>query len=78
MLRRKWRQEKPNICVGDIVLLKEEEQKRRDWPLAKVDETFNSEDGKVRRVMVRVAKEGDKKMYIRPITKVIPIIVQEE
>ena len=78
MLRRKWRQEKPNICVGDIVLLKEEEQKRRDWPLAKVEETFNSEDGKVRRVKVRVAKEGDQKMYIRPITKVIPIIVQEE
>jgi len=45
--------------------------------LAKVEEAFNSEDGKVRKVKVRVAKEGDPKMYIRPITKVIPVVAQE-
>ena len=77
MLRQKWKQEKPNICVGDIVLLKQEEQKRRDWPLAKVEETFNSEDGKVCKVKVRTTKEGDSKMYIRSITKVTPIVAQE-
>ena len=77
MLRQKWKQEKPNICVGDIVLLKQEEQKRRDWPLAKVEETFNSEDGKLCKVKVRMTKEGDSKMYIRSITKVTPIVAHE-
>ena len=77
MMRPKWRQEIPNISVGDIVLLKEEERKRRDWPLAKVEETLRSEDGRVRKVKVRVAKEGAPKTYIRPITKVIPIVAQE-
>ena len=77
MVRQKWRQEIPNISVGDIVLLKEEERKRRDWPLAKVEETLRSEDGRVRKVKVRVAKEGAPKTYIRPITKVIPIVAQE-
>ncbi|KAM3938230.1 uncharacterized protein RB166_011994 [Leptodactylus fuscus] len=47
--RRKWRQNKPNLKEGDVVLMKEPQAQRIDWPMGIVTKTFPSQDGKVRK-----------------------------
>ena len=46
----KWKTEHRNVQVGDIVLLRESNQLRGEYKLAKVTEANPSEDGKVRRI----------------------------
>ena len=76
--RTKWQQERPNIQVGDVVLLVDEQQKRSAWPLAKVVEAPESNDGKVRKVKLKVVRENETKEYLRPVTKVIPLLSEKE
>ena len=42
--RQKWLDVKRNICIGDIVILKDEDSARCKWPLAIVGEVFKSKD----------------------------------
>ena len=48
----KWKTEKRNVQAGDIVLLKESNQLRGEYKLAKVTEAIPGRDGKVRRVKI--------------------------
>lgn len=48
--RRKWQDKSPNLSVGDIVLMKDNQAKRNEWPMAVVMKTFPSQDGKMRKV----------------------------
>jgi hypothetical protein len=59
--RRKWQRDSPNMKEGDVVLLREKETHRNEWPLARVIKTYPSDDGKVRKVDVETAREGNKK-----------------
>lgn len=59
--------------VGDVVLMRDEDQHRNDWPLGRVD-VIRSEDGRVRKVKVEIVKEGEKKAYIRPIKELILLL----
>ena len=54
--------------VGDVVLLKDCDVPRINWPVGLVVEAFESEDGRVRKVVVRVSKNGSYVNYTRPIT----------
>ena len=63
--RTKWRSHVPNVSVGELVVLAEDDQKRGKWPLARVTQVFPSVDGVVRSVEVRT-KDG---LYIRPTAK---------
>lgn len=45
--RSKYKDNSPQIKIGDIVLIENELQKRLDWPLAKVKEIFPGQDGNV-------------------------------
>ena len=76
--RRKWKQESPNLKEGDIVLLRNKEEVRNDWPLARVSQVYQSDDGKVRKVEVETARHGCKKRYLRPVTEVILLRTAEE
>ena len=76
--RTKWQLERPNIQVGDVVLLVDEQQKRSAWPLARVVEAPESNDGKVRKVKLKVVRENETKEYLRPVTKVIPLLSEKE
>lgn len=69
--RRKWKKESPNLKEGDVVLLRNKELVRNDWPLARVTKAFQSKDGKVRKVEVETARDGCKKRYVRPVTEII-------
>ena len=63
--RQKWRQNRQNLRVGDIVLVVGQNSPRREWPLARVAETFDGRDGKVRVARVVMGQRS----LIRPIAK---------
>ncbi|XP_059380036.1 uncharacterized protein LOC132115641 [Carassius carassius] len=56
--RRKWTEERKSIQEGDIVLLKDGEAKRSEWPIGLIAKTIASSDGKIHKVMVKTAKQG--------------------
>ena len=71
--RQKWNSVAPNSQVGDIVLMRDESCPRNQWPLAKVTEVYPSEDGLVRKVRLLVTKSGNRKLFERPIHKLVLI-----
>ena len=77
-IRRKWEEESPNLKEGDVVLLRNKEVVRNDWPLARVCKAFQSEDGKVRKVEVETAKDGCKRRYLRPVNETILLRTGEQ
>ena len=57
-VRRKWVHDQPNLRVGDLVLVRNKETTRNDWPSALVTKTFPGDDGKVRKIEVTTAREA--------------------
>ena len=72
--REKWTEEKRNLKIDDIVLLKEDGVKRGHWPMARVVETHPGDDGLVRSVSLRKC-DGILK---RPVTKTVLLVPAEE
>ena len=76
--RQKWGSERRNLCVGDVVLIKDSEvfTKRNGWPIARVEEVFPSDDGLVRKVKLKVGnKQADKSCYlVRPVAKLVLLV----
>ncbi|TKS65471.1 hypothetical protein D9C73_028149 [Collichthys lucidus] len=72
--RRKWRTPKPNLQVGDVVLLRDGQEHRNDWPLAVVAKTFPSQDERVRKIQVQITRNGEQRLYLRPISEVILLV----
>ena len=66
--REKWLKVKPNICVGDVVLVIDEQVHRSFWKMARVTGTKMSPDGLVRSVSLIL---GDRSITERPIQKLI-------
>ena len=71
--RQKWNSVHPNLCVGDVVLLVDDDVKRNRWPMGRIVEVFPSEDGLVRSVSVRTAGTGSSTLS-RPVTKVVLLL----
>jgi predicted nuclease with RNAse H fold len=69
--RQKWSQEQENLNVDDVVVELDENQPRGVWRLMRVSKIFPSQDGLVRKVEVT---STNNKSYIRPISKLIPIV----
>lgn len=69
--RRKWKTEKENLHKGDVVLVKEKDMKRSDWPTGLVEEAILSEDAKVRKIRVKVIRRGRQVEYLRPVAEVV-------
>ncbi|XP_064475699.1 uncharacterized protein LOC135389593 [Ornithodoros turicata] len=63
--RRKWQKERPNLRVGDLVLLKDSGARRNEWPMGRITVVHHGKDGKVRKVEVQTAKDGNKKTFER-------------
>ena len=68
--RQKWMEVKRNLQVDDVVLLKEEGVVRGHWPMARVAEVHQSEDGLVRSVSVQVGRQILKK----PVNKTVLLV----
>lgn len=70
--RNKWNHPRRNFMVDDIVLLKDPDVGRQQWPMARVVGTFPGTDGLVRTVELRVA--SSKKTLRRPIQKLVLLV----
>ena len=46
--RKKWRDKKDNLKIGDVVLVADQNTPRGQWPLGRVQELFPGQDGRVR------------------------------
>lgn len=72
--RRKWCCAKPNLTEGDVVLLKDRSVCRTQWPYGIVVRAIQSEDGKVRKVELKVMRDGKPVVYTRPISELILLV----
>ena len=70
--RNKWTNPRRNFMVDDVVLLREPNVSRQQWPMARVIRTFPSEDGLVRSVELRVPSAT--KPLKRPIQKIVLLV----
>ncbi|XP_077369860.1 uncharacterized protein LOC144014155 [Festucalex cinctus] len=69
--RGKWQDIHPNLNEGDLVLLKDSQVKRNEWPMALVIKTFPDRDGKIRKVELKVTRSGSAKTFLRPVSETI-------
>ena len=75
-LRNKWNDEKRNFRVGDIVLLRDGNVPRQQWPMGRITQVFPSEDGLVRSVELKVPTAT--LLLKRPIQKLVLLVEGEE
>jgi len=71
--RTKWNHPGRRLEVNDLVYIKDETLKIRDWPLAIIEETFPGDDNEVRTVKLRCRG----KSYKRSTDRVIPFTPDE-
>lgn len=76
--RRKWQKTHPNLEPGEIVLLKQTEAPRNEWPMARVTCAFRSRDDNVRKIEVQTSSQGTLKTYLRPISNVVLLLRKAE
>jgi hypothetical protein len=76
----KWKQEKRDLKMGDIVLRKDETAAGQTYKYAKVVKVHTSTDGKVRTADIEYKLPGESvfRMTTRPIHKLVLIIPVEE
>ena len=72
--RSKWNSPRRNLNTGDVVLVKEDDTHRNDWPLGRITGAIKSEDGEVRKAQVDLLKEGKKRTYLRPIKELVLLV----
>ncbi len=72
--RPRWREAMRNICIGDVVVLKEPTP-LSTWRLARVVEVLPGGDGLVRVVRVRVASG---QIFERSVHSLVPILESED
>ncbi|KAL3188661.1 hypothetical protein MRX96_022461 [Rhipicephalus microplus] len=58
---------------GDVVLIRDKEANRNDWPIGVVTQSLPSADGMVRKVEVKIARNGAIRKLCRPISEVMPL-----
>ncbi|XP_023812156.1 uncharacterized protein LOC111947642 [Oryzias latipes] len=72
--RRKWQNTQPNMSVGSVVVLKDCQVPRNEWPLGLITHVFPSKDGKIRSVEVKIAKSDGTRCFTRPISEVVLLV----
>ena len=68
--RQKWTRGSKNLQAGDIVLLTDETVPRGTWPMARVVQTFPSQDSVVRKVLVKTSTSE----FMRPVQKLVLVL----
>ncbi|XP_038153297.1 uncharacterized protein LOC119791326 [Cyprinodon tularosa] len=75
--RRKWASSRPNITPGSVVLMRDCQSNRNDWPLGVITQVFPSKDGRVRKVEVKINGRDGMKLFLRPVTEVVLLFSPE-
>ncbi|XP_041461230.1 uncharacterized protein LOC121412484 [Lytechinus variegatus] len=85
--RQKWTKSHQDLAIGDVVIVKENEDARLRWPLGRVEQVIPSEDGRVRKVKLLMAdgaldsngKRLKKPCYLdRPVHKLVLLLPKKE
>ena len=78
----KWRKEERNMCVGDVVLMRDESTSPGVFKLGQISGVKVNDDGYVRSVTVRYVKSSDGNglhgYVTRPVHKLVVILPVEE
>lgn len=69
--RKKWRRERENVKVGQLVILKDENLPPAQWRIGRIQEIMPGKDGRVRNVVIKT----ENSTFKRPIQKlcILPI-----
>ncbi|XP_067265288.1 uncharacterized protein [Chanodichthys erythropterus] len=67
--RQKWRVEKENLQIGNVVMVVDPQLPRALWPVGKITEVFPGSDDRVRSVTVKV----EKRTYTRPVARLVKL-----
>ena len=54
--------------------MKEEGAHRNDWPIGRITEAIQSEDGQVRKARVEIIRDGKKKEFLRPVKELVVLV----
>ena len=73
-MRKKWTSDKESIEPGDVVLLRDDEVGRAQWPIARVVNVFPGDDNCIRKVEVKVSRNGEIVKYVRPVVKLVLLV----
>lgn len=84
--RQKWSLPSRNIEVNDIVIVKDNDVPRNEWPLARVVDVVKDDDKLVRKVKVALSapiddngkRKGKVTILERPIHKVIVLVENQD
>lgn len=63
--------------MGDVILLRDGQENRNDWPLGVVAKTFHSQDERVRKIQVKIVHNSEQRLYLRPISEVILLVSKD-
>lgn len=75
--RQKWHTKKPNLKDGDILLVCPLSALRHEWSMGVIAKAFQSKDGLVRKVEVKVASHHPPRTYLRPVSEVVLLLESE-
>lgn len=74
--RKKWHQTQRNVRVGDVILMREKDTHRNEWPLGIVTKVFPGQDDLVRKVEVKVNRNDKITSYTRPVNDIVILLEQ--
>ena len=63
--RQKWREQKKNLQVGDVVVVLDDDLPRNSWPLGRIESVSVGRDGLVRSAEVKTKSSR----LVRPVTR---------
>lgn len=72
--RRKWHSTRRNLEEGDVVLLKDKQARRNEWPMGRILKTYPSKDGLVRKMEVKVTSHHPPKTCLRPSSELVLLL----
>ena len=71
---RIWKNKHSNIKIGDVVIIKDSAVNHNFWPMGVTERTFESDDGLVRKVEVRMIRDGKPTLITRPVNELVLLL----
>ena len=59
-------------------MLRDNQAKRNHWPVGLITKTFPSDDGKVRKLEVRIVRDGTAKLFLRPVSELVLLLPKDD
>ena len=72
--RSKWENPTKDLNVGDVVLMRDRDSHRSQWPLEIVKKVLPSDDGKIRKVEIQTVREINLVHMSRPVIELVLLV----